>query len=442
LLVRIGRVVLLFLLLIVVAVAGALAWAMRHPEIAAIARPDPASFDAELVSRGEMLAGIGNCGVCHTRQGGGRYAGGLALPTPFGTLYTTNITPDPETGIGAWSEAAFLRAMRQGVDREGRHLYPAFPYDYFATATDEDLRAIYAYLMTREPVSAAPQANALPFPFNIRLLMAGWNLLFLRSEVFEPDPDRDAEWNRGAYIVEGLGHCGACHSPRNILGAAVKTGPRAYGGGAAEGWYVPPLNADTPAPVPWTQIAIVNYLIDGWDEDHGIAAGPMRPVTDDLYEQSEDDVFAIAAYVMSLKGDARPEEEQNALAEAARSFANVVEWGGLETPPVPDDPVMQQGAAVFEAQCATCHRSGGLPAPLALSTVVNAPDPDNLIRIVFFGINPPPMGSLDRSMPGRAIQISDDEMAALAAFVRERYSERPAWEGIAEAVSDIRAEVP
>ncbi|MGC5198785.1 hypothetical protein, partial [Aphanothece microscopica] len=166
--------------------------------IAAITPPDPAGFDRDLVEQGELLAGLGNCGVCPTRTGGEDYAGGLGLPTPFGMIYTTNITPDPETGIGTWSEAAFIRAMRDGVDRQGRHLYPAFPYDYFARVSDDDLRAIYAYLMTRDPVVASPTPNELGFPFDQRILLAGWKALFHDSTPFAPDPSQDDEWNRGA----------------------------------------------------------------------------------------------------------------------------------------------------------------------------------------------------------------------------------------------------
>ena len=430
------------LLVVVVALlaAGAVAWAMRHPEIAAIARPDPAAFDTELVERGEILAGFGNCAVCHTRPGGQPYAGGLPLPTPFGVIHTTNITPDPETGIGTWSEEAFIRAMDSGVDRGGRHLYPAFPYDYYTKVTDEDLRAIYAYLMTREPVSADAPDNGLSFPFNIRPLLAGWKLLFLDTDVFQPDPSQDEEWNRGAYLVEGLGHCGACHSPRNRFGAAAKDGEAAYDGGTAEGWYVPPLDNSTPAPIPWTQNALVNYLIDGWDAEHGIAAGPMRPVVDDLYEQSEDDVFAIAAYLMSLKGGQLPDAEQEAAAAEALAFAERMEWGHPENPPIPDDPLLQRGSQVFQSQCSECHKLGGKPAPLGLTTVVNAPDPANLIRVTLYGIQPPPQGVLDRTMPGRAMQISDEDMVALAAFVRARFTRRPAWEGVAEMVREARGE--
>ncbi|SFZ86379.1 Cytochrome c, mono-and diheme variants [Devosia enhydra] len=433
------RIALVLVVLVVVAAGGALAYAMRFPAIAPITPPVATAFDAGLVERGEVLAGLGNCGVCHTREGGGEYAGGLPLPTPFGTIYTTNITPDPETGIGTWSEEAFIRAMKHGVDNNGSYLYPAFPYDYYTRVTEDDLKAIYAYLMTREPVREPAKPNDMPFPFNNRILMAGWNLLFLKEGEFQPDPNQSDDWNRGAYIVEGLGHCGACHSPRNMFGAAVKSGPEAYGGGYAEGWYAPPLNAQSISVAPWTEIAFVNYLIDGYDGDHGIAAGPMTPVVNDLYEQSEDDVFAIASYLMTLRGETREESEIEDQVAEIRATAEALDWNHPDAPARPTDPVLARGAQVFESQCAECHRQNGQPMPLALSSVVNAPDASNLVNIVFYGIQPPPVGALGRSMPGRAIQITDEQMADLAAFVRDRFSDRPAWEKVGDTIAAARA---
>lgn len=435
---RVLRILGLTIIVVAIAATAGVAFIANEPEITAIAPPDPAEFDADLVEQGELLAGLGNCAVCHTTEGGAPYAGGLALPTPFGVVHSTNITPDPETGIGGWSEAAFVRAMRHGVDREGRHLYPAFPFDFFARATEEDLRAIYAYLMTREPVVAEAQPNGLGFPFNSRPLLAGWKLLFHDAEVFSPDPEQDEEWNRGAYLVEGLGHCGACHSPRNAFGAAPKDGPDAFAGGEAEGWYVPPLNGTSSVPIPWEIDSLANYLIDGWDRDHGVAAGPMRPIADDLYLQSEDDVVAIAVYLLSLMGE--PPADLDTLVTQAQMTAESLEWDHPEAPPIPDDPVLAAGAAVFEAQCAECHKTAGKSVPLALTAAVNAPDARNLIQIVLHGIRPPPAGSPDRSMPARGLQVSDTDMEALVAFIRDRYTDRPAWTNVPDLVVTARAE--
>jgi mono/diheme cytochrome c family protein len=232
-------------LLIVLAIGGIAAfvgWALR-PSIP----PEPlrTAFDRAMLARGAELAAIGNCNVCHTRTGGAPYAGGRPIVTPFGTVFATNITPDAETGIGGWSQAAFSRAMREGVSRDGHHLYPAFPYDHMAKMREDDIRAVYAFIMTREPVRAMTPANVLAFPFNVRVLVAGWKLLFLDHRPLQPDPGKDAQWNEGAYLVEGLGHCGACHTPRNALGAERRD--QAYAGGETEGWTAPALNAASPA---------------------------------------------------------------------------------------------------------------------------------------------------------------------------------------------------
>src|SRR6202165_2246940 len=185
--------------------AFAIAW---RPAIAAIDPPVPQSFDAALVKRGRDLAALGNCNDCHTVRGGKDFAGGLPVPTPFGTIYSSNITPDSDTGIGRWPEAAFRRAMRSGVNRAGQHLYPTFPYDHFTNVSDQDDQALYAYLMTRQPVHAPARENQLPFPLDRRPVIAGWKLLFLRSPTYRPDPAQSAELNRGAYLVEGLAACG------------------------------------------------------------------------------------------------------------------------------------------------------------------------------------------------------------------------------------------
>src|ERR1700740_1167642 len=192
----------------------ALAW---RPSIAPIARPVPASFPADLVAKGEALSAIGHCAACHTAPGGQPFAGGYALHTPFGIIYGNNISPDPETGIGAWSPEAFTRAMREGVARDGSHLLPAFPYYAFTKLSDDDVKGLYAYLMTRPAVKSTVPANTLPFPLNIRAFQAGWKILFFRSARYQADPSKSAEWNRGAYLAEGLAGCTGCYTPRNPL---------------------------------------------------------------------------------------------------------------------------------------------------------------------------------------------------------------------------------
>ncbi|MDE0114371.1 MAG: cytochrome c [Albidovulum sp.] len=426
-----------FAALPVAALAVAVAWAYRHPEIAPVELPGVASFDSDLLYLGEALAGIGACEVCHTSRGGAPYAGGLALPTPFGVVYSTNITPDAETGIGGWSEAAFRRAMRQGVDRKGRHLYPAFPYDHFTKATDEDIRAIYAYLITREPVDNTAPENELRFPFNIRALLAGWKLLFLETGEYQPDPGQNEEWNRGAYLAEGLGHCGACHSPRNIFGAVLRDS--AYDGGEAEHWLAPALNEKSPAPIPWSQIQLVNYLFDGWDSDHGIAGGPMAPIVNHLYDQSEDDIFAIAAYFESRQRRPPNEAERQLVIDRAKSLDWVSEPGYLPDK-TPEDPSVQNGMEVFRDQCSNCHKRGGeqLPVSLALTSTVNASDPRNVIHIIFDGIRPT-RGAMQRSMPGMGASILDRDIVDLVKFLRWHFTDLLPWDGVAEHVAEKRA---
>jgi mono/diheme cytochrome c family protein len=422
---RVGRVVLGLLGVVVLGAAGLLILAWR-PAIDPIEPPPRASFDRALVAEGTRLAAIGNCGSCHTRIGGPAYAGGRALHTLFGTIYTLNITPDPETGIGRWSEAAFRRAMREGVDRAGRHLYPAFPYDHFAKVTDEDLHAIYAFLMSRDPVRETAPPDELPFPLNLRPLLAGWKLLFLGEDPFRPDPSRGSAWSRGAYFAEGLAHCGACHTPRNALGAEEDGGEHQLEGGEVEGWHAPALKAASPAPVRWDAESLFTYLRYGFDARHGMAAGPMALVVCDLARVPEADVRAIATYIASMAGPV-----PLALAE----------WRTAGVVPAAEG---ERGAAIFARACASCHdASGGPPSTrlvaLTLSSAVAGPDPRNLINIVLDGIRRPE-GVAGQIMPGLADALTDGQVADLVTYLRERFSDRRAWTGVDEAVRDARQE--
>ena len=402
--------------LVAIGVAG-FAFLAYEREIAPIARPDPGSFDKAVVERGRVLANYGDCFACHARPDGPPFAGNLPLKTPFGTIHTTNITPDVDTGIGTWSREAFRRSMKDGVDRKGRHLYPAFPYDHFTKVKDADIDAIYAYLMAAvEPVRETTRGNDFGFPYSIRATLAVWKFLFLDTTPFRPDPSKDVEWNEGAYLVEGLGHCAACHSPRNFMGA--RTTP-AYGGGSAEGWYAPPLNKDNLSQQPWTKVELVVYLMDGWHARHGMAAGPMTPVVDALHRQNEIDVFTIAAYVGTLRAGEKPIDT-----DVMRTAALKLEWGNPEAPPVP--PEFSAGAKVFEARCAQCHRSNGATVPLALQTSIHAPAPDSVVQAIRHGIRPP-VGALGRSMPAFGEQVSEAELSALVRFLRARFSAKSPW---------------
>ncbi|MGU7811065.1 c-type cytochrome [Burkholderia sp. AW49-1] len=392
---------------------------------------DGAMWSAATLERGRLIALAGDCAVCHTAPGGAPNAGGLALDTPFGTIYTTNITPDPETGIGAWSYPAFARAMREGIGRDGSHLYPAFPYTAFAKLSESDLLALYAYLMSQPPVAHAPPKTKLPFPLDQRRLVAGWNWLFHDTRPFAPDPARSATWNRGKYLVDGAGHCGACHTPRNALGA--ERGGRAYlAGGDAEGWVAPPLVASPASPVPWTEGALFDYLRTGFSAQHGVAAGPMAPVVAGLAVLPESDVRAIAHYLTSLS----PPVDAAVAADAATRRAlgaQAVATLGLES-----------GRRAFDAACAVCHAEAGgvghfgVRPLMGLNTSVSQAAPDNLLRVLHDGIDHPATDALGY-MPGFRDAFDDRQMAELAAYIRARYAPgQPAWRNLEEASARIR----
>jgi mono/diheme cytochrome c family protein len=411
------------------AAAFAVTW---RPAIVAI---EPSqSFDAALVKRGRELAAMGNCNDCHTTRGGKSFAGGVAVPTPFGAIYSSNITPDPDTGIGRWSEVAFRRAMRSGVDREGRHLYPTFPYDHFTNVSDEDDQALYAFLMTRQPVHAPPRANQLSFPFDQRFVIAGWKLLFLRHGAYQPDSARSAEWNRGGYLVEGLAHCGSCHTPRNALGA--ERGADQFAGGEVENWRATAINTQSPAPVPWTADALAAYLRNGWHPDHGVARGPMAQVVGNLASVPESEVRAIATYMADVFGPPSADHQRRGEAALARA----------RTPAAAQSPAAnatadETGKAIYAAACATCHEAGR-PLPyggvnLSLSTAVNSPDARNAVNTILAGIRPV-AGERSPIMPPFASSMNDDQLVALMKYLRSRFSDQPAWTDLEKIVAEAR----
>ncbi len=388
-----------------------------YPALPVLEPPAPQNFDRSVVKQGEDLARLGNCIGCHTAPGGKAFAGGLPLQTPFGTLYSTNITPARETGIGTWSRDAFGRAMREGVARDGTHLYPAFPYDHFTRASDGELDALYAYLMTRPAVEARAPDNRLDWPLNHRFLVAGWNWLFLRKG---PSEDRD----RGRLLAEGLAHCGGCHTPRNRLGA--EDSGRAYDGAWTDGWYAPPLNAKSPAAQPWTQDALFAYLRTGLSKTHAAAAGPMGGVTRELAQASESDVRAIAAYFAGLMKDA-PGARTPLAAVDKRSDA---------------DKAHPDGAALFAGACATCHEAGapmmqqGRP-PLAWGTPLRLESPHDTLHLIVEGLASP-AGLTGPAMPGYGNDFTDPQIAAIAAYLRARFTDLPPWQNLEQAVSDVR----
>ncbi|WP_186417185.1 molybdopterin cofactor-binding domain-containing protein [Bosea sp. CS1GBMeth4] len=415
------------------ALAGAASFAAVSlaiaPSIAPVARPDPSAWSAATIERGRQLAALGACASCHTARNGVPYAGGLALETPFGTVTTTNITPDPETGIGGWSYAAFERAMRAGLNRDGRHLYPAFPYPSFARASEADLQALYAFLMSQPAVRRENEPSRLTFPFNLRPLMAGWNLLFNRGSVPTPEPTRSAQWNRGRYLVDGLGHCGACHTPRNALGAE-KGGSAYLAGGEAEGWEAPALAGRAAGPMPWSEAGLYAYLRNGSSPRHGNASGPMASVIAELKELPDADIRAMAVYLASLS-------EQLPEADAAGRAMRIDAMTASAA-----NPATSAIARLYEGACAACHETGRAvplvnagPA-LGLSTKLHAARPTNLVNMLLEG-GQHGIGS----MPSFATALDDRQLAELTAYLRGRFApEKPAWEGIEAAVARARSD--
>ena len=401
--------------------------------IAPVARPDPATWSVAAIEHGRMLAGLGGCVHCHTAPGGAALAGGRAIATPFGAIYATNITPDESTGIGKWSYAAFERAMREGVGRDGRHLFPAFPYTSFVRTTEADLQALYAYFMAQPPVSALNRPADLRAPFGFRPLMAAWNTMFHQAKRFETRPDRDTQWNRGAYFVEALGHCSACHSPRNSLGAEL-TGADHLAGGEVDGWFAPPLNGSSPAPIAWTEQAYFDYLRSGFAAEHGAAGGPMAPIVAGLKPLPDSDIRAMARYLVSLApapAVADPDLKTR-LEQAAKTRAS--------------NPVTLAGARIYDGACAVCHEPGqgldmfGVKPSLALNSAIHAEKADTVLRVILDGARPEGLGELG-AMPAFRHHLDDAQIADLVTYLRGRFApDKPAWAGLHETSARLRIE--
>lgn len=378
------------------------------------------SFTPGQVKRGEYLARAGNCVACHTTRGGAAYAGGLAIRTPFGTVYSSNITPDTKTGIGTWTADHFWRAMHNGRSKDGRLLYPAFPYPNYTQVTREDSDAILAYLRSLPPVEQSRPAHDLRFPYDSQLALAVWRALFFDPGAFEPDRSRPDEWNRGAYLVHGLGHCVACHSRRNVFGAITESVELSGGVVAMTGWYAPSLLSSSEAGVSgWDTEHVVELLATGVSP-RGSAMGPMAEV---VYRSTQyltrEDLHAIAVFLQSLP-------EARAPTEQAQPRGAVL-------------PSLEAGRKIYERECTDCHgddgkgAAGAYPA-LAGNRAVTMGVPANAIRIVLSGGylpatagNPRPYG-----MPPFAHVLSDAEIAAVVSYVRA------AWGNDASAVTQLQ----
>ena len=382
------------------------------------------------VERGRYLARAGDCVSCHTGPSNVPFAGGLPMATPFGTIVSSNITPDKGAGIGDYTEADFARALREGVRRDGQHLYPAMPYPSFARLNDEDMHALYVYFQQGVAASAdKPPPTDLPWPFSMRWLMSGWNLLYLDKGVYQADGARSAEWNRGAYLVQGLGHCGDCHTPRSLAGgvkaANERTGDSYLAGALIDGWLAQPLrHTDRGSAAQWSTEDMVTYLQTGRTA-HTAAFGPMSQVVQNSTQyMSREDLASIATYLQSIgEPPSAPAPLQAAVVAAAQTHPS--------TQKLRAGTVEGAGGMVYLNNCNACHRSSGAGADsvfpsLAGNSVVNAKDPTSLIRIVLAGSAMPSTEARPAAlaMPGFGWRLSDDNVAALLSFVRSSWGNR------------------
>jgi mono/diheme cytochrome c family protein len=377
------------------------------------AAPGRASDQFDHVQAGRYQALIGDCAACHTAPGAAPFSGGVPLETPFGTLIPSNITPDRETGIGAWTFDEFRSALKHGVGRDGKRLYPAMPYPAYTKMTDEDVADLWSYLQRVEPVRNPVESNQLPFPFNIRLVLLGWNLLNFTPGDFKPDPLKSADWNRGAYVVNGPGHCVTCHTPKNILGADQTSEP--LQGANLQSWVAPNLTSDPHKGIgSWSIQDITEYLKTGANR-FDIASGPMAEAVENSTQHFTDaDLLAVATYLKDV-GNSDPAGAQ---------------------PLKPDLPGMVAGQAIYVDRCATCHAGSGEGIPhlfpkLAKAPLVNGDDPTSLIRVVVEGSR---AGATDArptapGMPALGWNFSDADIANVLTYIRN------SWGNAAPAVT-------
>jgi mono/diheme cytochrome c family protein len=397
----------------------------------------PAGAAQPLIEQGRYLVAAGDCVSCHTRPNGEAFSGGRALTTPFGVIYSANITPDRITGIGTWSELQFGRALREGIAADGTHLYPAFPYTAYTKVSDQDIHAIYAYVRSLKPVHYTPPKNKLPFPFGVRALLSGWNMMFFEPGRYLTDAAQSAEWNRGAYLTQGLVHCGACHTPRNVLGgerkSAALTGAEYLDDIADEVvdnkvtrmdeppvrlWASANLTPASGGLGAWPLEAIAAYLKTGHNA-RAAAFGPMSEVIGNSTSHLSDrDLHAIAVYLKSLP-------------PAAQS-----------PPAKPPPDVQREGEIVYTTRCADCHMPTGLgmpraadadasktAPPLAGNAALQAPNPATLINVVLYGAHEavqsegswPKMSGFELS-----VGLDDEQIAALCTYVRSSWGNRAA----------------
>ena len=406
------RIFLTFGTALLLTTAGVVGFAYLHDADSHVASMPVVDFQQQLY-QGSYLARAANCMGCHTTRGGAAYAGGRRIATPFGDMYTPNLTPDTTTGIGRWSADDFWRALHDGKSRDGHLLYPAFPYTEYTKMSRSDADAMFAYLKTLTPVQQKNRPYALRFPYDQRILLAGWRALYFRPGVYIPDSTQTVEWNRGAYLVQGPGHCSACHASRNTLGATERSIALAGGVMPVSGWYAPSLTSNAQAGVgSWDRQQIVSLLKTGISQQ-GTVFGPMAEVVQgSLQHLSDADLGAMAIYLTSLPATT---DERNAKDASER----------------PSEAVMQRGAVLYSNHCVACHQANGqgvtsvYPA-LAANRALTMESAINTIRIVLNGGfapgtngNPRPYG-----MAPYGPILNDIEVAAVATYVRNAWGNR------------------
>jgi len=394
----------------------------------------PELANATPVQRGEYLTRAADCEACHTAKGGSPYAGGLAFVLPFGTLYSTNITPDTDTGIGNYSDADFLNAVHSGIGRGGTRLYPAMPYPSYTAMTDADALAIKAYLFSLKPVKAAAPKNTLEFPFNQRWLMGIWSFLFNPDKRFEPNTQRGPEWNRGAYLVEAMAHCAECHTPRNLFLALDNR--KKFTGAVQAGWRAYNITSDRDSGVgAWSEAELAQYLAAGHADGRGTASGPMGEAVDhSLVHLTPGDIAAMVTYLRTVPAIATAD-----LPAPNGSPAPVSHKEG------PAADLNPRGKAIFEGACASCHDWTGVSPITPFATLtgtrsVNDPTAANVVQIVLAGAQRQTPGGR-MFMPAFGNAYSDVEIAAVANYVTTRFGSKPSTitsKDVAKLRSDVR----
>jgi mono/diheme cytochrome c family protein len=406
----------------IMAVGIALGQPRPTPQQPAASVREPAAASAAQIERGRYLTAVGDCVACHTERGGARFAGGRPLQTPFGTVLSANLTPDEATGIGRYTADTFYRALHEGIDKDGWHLYPAFPYSYYTRVTREDSDAIFAYLRSIPKVEKQIDRNQLPFPFNIRGLMTFWNWLFLDEGPYRPDAAQSAEWNRGAYLVEGLGHCQACHTPRNFLGGSKTDEP--FRGGKFALWFAPDITPNERTGLGrWSRDELLEFLRNG-NNVHSAASAEMgEVVTFSTSQMNDADLAAVATYLHSLPASPSPDVA------------------------APDEGVMRQGRAIWEDECSACHRMDGEGVAHLFPALKGNPnlqqrDPTTVLHFILAGTRRSPTAKAPTplSMPAFYWKLNDEQAAAVATYARNSWGNQ-AGPVSARDVAKLRAQL-